>query len=495
MCPLSTLADTPIQNDNEIFSHFIIQQFTGLKNISDPGLYHFLCIEGNLQPLNTKSPCVWVAQPWPAIAAKREYAAYIQLLLEDLNHNDQNSWQNALLSVLETYHVNVKQLDTTIPIDDYLEQAVGFTSAYSFPSCNPPKAIVYCTTSLIEHTKCSWLQEAANVHGIEPNIQCIRENSLDACIENVQHNASDVVFVSESDRIRAQRDYHLKPILYEFGLKKPDRYTIVAVVKTNSDIYNFNDLYGKRACLPSYEGAAYISVLETIRKMHGNNNANDKPLSPVELMDFFSHDSCTPSCASCDPKYAGDAGALQCLKDGRGDVAFVDMAIVPEYIGSSVNVSQRVSELSRYKLICPFGRNKYDNELCYMHWTSRGYIMINNRASELRANEIFNSLREMDRLFGKLHENNVPPFLMYGPFDRQNNIMFHDRTDAMRSLSELERDRVPRYLEPSLSNYTSSNYTKADQQRFCSHSQTIHRLDFMHLFIASLSVFIHYYYF
>lgn len=126
--------------------------------------------------------------------------------------------------------------------------------------------------------------------------------------------------------------------------------------------------------------------------------------------------------------------------------------------------------------------------------SSRGYIMINKQLSELRTNEIFNSLRDMDHLFGKMHESNIPPFLMYGPFDRQNDIMFHDRTDTMRKLSDLERDRVPRFLESSLSNYTLLRYTKADQLRFCSHSQTIHRLDFMHLFIASILAFIHYYY-
>lgn len=459
-------------------------QFTGLQAESDPNLYSFLCIDGHLQPLHTKTPCVWVTQPWPAVAVKREYAKHIQLLLEDLNHNDENSWQSALLSILETYHVNIKQLDNTIPINDYLEQAVGFTSAYSFPSCNPPRAIVYCTTSLVEHTKCSWLQETAGVYGIEPNIQCIRESGLDGCMEDTEHRAADVVLVNEYDRIRAQRDYHLKPILYEFATKKSDRYTIVAVVRIDSEIYNFSDLYGKRACLPSYEGAAYLSVLETIRQTRGSNN---RLLSPDELLDFFADDSCTWSAnGKCKSEYAGDEGALKCLKDGYGDVAFVDMAIVPEFIGSNLNLTV---VKSKYKLICPFGRNKRSDELCYMHWTSRGYLMINNQTSVLRTNEIYNSLRDMDRLFGKFYESHIIPFSMYGPYDRQNDIMFHDRTDALRGIVEMQKDRTPRFLEQ-----TFLNYTKADEWRALhSHSSNIHRLDFIHLFIAILT-FIHYYF-
>lgn len=396
-----------------------------------------------------------------------------------------------MLSILETYHVNIQQLDNTIPINDYLEQAVGFTSAYSFPSCNPPRAIVYCTTSLIEHFKCSYLQESASVYGIEPNIQCIRENSLDACMENTENKASDVVLVNESDRIKAHRDYHLKPILYEFATQLNNRYTVVAVVKSLSEIYNFGDLSGKRACFPSYEGAAYLSVLETIRQMRKKNN-NDMPLSPNELLDFFSDDSCTWSSRSntkCKPEYAGDEGALRCLKDNAGDVAFVDMAVIPKLIGSNLNVTPENLQMSEFKLICPFGRSKKSDELCYLHWTSCGYLMINNQTNALRQNEIYNSLKDMDRLFGKFYESHIIPFSMYGPFDRQSNSMFHDRTDALYGLFELQKDRTPRFLEQTFLNYTKANGLRA----LHNHSPQIHRLDFIQLFMALILTLIHYF--
>lgn len=388
---------------------FFLFQFKGLAAESNPSLYSYLCLDGHLQPLNTSTPCTWVAQPWPAIAVKREYASTVQLLLENLDHNNENSWQNALLNILETYHVNIKQLDNTIPIADYLEQAVGFTSAYSFPSCNPPRAIVYCTTTLVEHTKCSWLQEVADVYGIEPNLQCIRESSLEQCMENIEHGASDVMLVSESKRIAAERTYNLKAILYEFAKRRRDRYTVVAVVKTDKDIYNFNDLYKKRACVPSYEGAAYLSVLETIRHIRGITN-QDESYSSDELRDFFAEDSClwAPHAEQCKSEYGGDEGALKCLKDGRGDVAFVDMAVFQRYIGmtSGTNGTKQSITLNStdYKLICPFGREEKPEELCYMHWTSRGALMINSDIKTLRKNEIYNALRDMDRLFGKYYD-------------------------------------------------------------------------------------------
>lgn len=435
-------------------------------------------MDGHLQPLNTKSPCVWVAQPWSAVAVKREYASTVQLLLENLNHNNASSWENALLSLLETYHVNIKQLDNTIPISDYLEQATGFASAYSFPSCNPPRSIVYCTTSLIEHTKCSWLQEVASVNGIEPNIQCVRENNLETCMNNINYNIADVVFVDESQRLNAEQLYNLRPILYEYAKQNSDRYTVLAVVKTSSDIYNFSDLYKKRACLPSFEGAAYLSVLETIRHSRGVFN-DDQSYLVNELTDFFDDDSCTwtPNTKKCKKRYSGDEGALLCLKENQGDVAFVDMAVFQKFISSGNNIT------NDYKLICPFGRSKSPNDLCYLHWSSRGYLMIhNNQTNVLRRNEIYNSLRDMDHLFGKYYESHILPFSMFGPFDRKNNVMFHDQTEALRGIIEMQKDRTPRFLESTISNYSIA------QQRYqrtkLKNSATAHDLGFPYVFLV-----------
>lgn len=421
-----------------------------MKAQADASLYSFLCLDGSLQPLATKTPCVWVAQPWPAVAATREHAATVQLLLEHLNHNDETSWQNALLSLLETHHVNVQQLDATVPIGDFLEQATGFTSAYSFPQCNPPRSIAYCTTSLVAHAKCSWLQEVAGVYGIEPNIQCVRENNADRCMESAQHRAVDVVHADEGDRLRAEREYGLSPVLYEYAKAANDRYTVVAVVKSTADVYNFGDLYGKRACLPRFEGAAHLSVLETVRQHRGGGHDAESYASSA-LADYFADDSCmwwpNGGDRKCSPEYAGDDGALRCLETNRGDVAFVDMAVFRRFIAVG-------NKTHAYKLICPFGRTSAPNELCYMHWASRGYLMASNQTDLLRRNEIYNSLREMDRLFGKYYESHILPFALYGTYDRQANVMFHDQTDALRGIAEMRKDRTPRFLEATIANYS-----------------------------------------
>lgn len=425
-------------------------------------MYSYLCPDGHLQPIHAERPCVWVAQPWPAIAAKREYATKIRSILEQLTHNAGANWQNALLSLLETYHVNVTSLDVTIPINDYLEQAVGFTSAYSFPSCNPSRSIVYCTTSLIQHYKCSWLQEASSVYGIEPNIQCIRTESLKRCMDDTSHKTADVVLVDQDDRLQAERDHNLKPILFEFSKSLHERYSVIAVVKANSDIYNFKQLRGKRACFPSYEGAAYLSVIETIRKKILSDETDDICNAAETIDDFFASDSCKwgpGDDGKCNREYAGDEGALRCIFDNRADVAFLSMDVFKNFTTGQLNRPwTRNVPATDLKLLCPYGHRNHSDELCYLNWTPRGHLMINNQTTLVRRNEIYNSLRDMERLFGKNYESHTIPFTMFGPFDKKNNVMFHDQTESLRGLVELEKDRMPRLLETMYSTYAAKKH-------------------------------------
>lgn len=380
----------------------------------------------------------------------------MQNLLYQLNHDNETSWQNALLHLLETYHMHVTTLDTTIPIDTYLDQAVGFQGAYSFPSCNPPRSIVYCTTSIMQHIKCSWLQEASSVYGIEPNIQCIRADHLDRCMEDVKEGISDVVLVDESDRLRAQRDFKLQPILYEFATELHARYAVVAVVRADSRIHSFADLEEKKACFPSYEGAAFLSVAETLRNLSMASKGHCKAETSVK--DFFHAKSCywaDGSRGQCEEQYRGDEGALRCLTEGKGDVAFIDMAVWKNFTQGTIE--SRVDH-KMFKLLCV---NPVIKEgLCYLHWTTRGHLMIRNGTDVMRRNEIYNSLRDMDRLFGKKPQFKTQTFTLYGPYDKKNNILFRDQSDGLLGVVDIIKDQFERNLE--------AVYEEFAEQKHCS---------------------------
>uniref|UniRef100_A0A1I8NYX9 Transferrin n=1 Tax=Stomoxys calcitrans TaxID=35570 RepID=A0A1I8NYX9_STOCA len=435
---------------DDVRSHFGL---TGLPKQAEPSEYSFLCAEGHLQPINTTKPCVWVAKPWPVIAARRTHAAQVQNIVTGLNHDTPNSWQNALLSLLETYHVDIVPLDNVIAIDDYLDQATAFQSAYSFPECSPPRSIVFCTTSIIQHIKCSWLQEASQVYGVQPNIQCTRSQNLDTCMDDIKYRTADVVLVDHENRVKAQRDFNLKPILYEFSQDMHQRYATIAVVHKDSDFETFADLKGAKVCLPSFEGPAYLSVLET---MH-NKTHDSKPLHK-----YFHHESCLwepHSSHKCPDVYRGDEGALRCLAE-RGEVAFLSSDLYKKYtIGNLTAAWIKQTHHKSFKVLCPYGSNEKGSkfEYCYLHWTTRGHIMTHD-TTPARLHEIHNSLRDIDALFGKNYKTETRPFTMYGIFDKKNNVIFRDNTDGLRGLQDLRRDHNTRIMEEVFEKYIEKKY-------------------------------------
>lgn len=410
-------------------------------------------------------------------------------MLYDLNHDNETNWQNALLHLLETYHVHVATLDTTIPIDTYLDQAVGFQGAYSFPSCNPPRSIVYCTTSIMQHIKCSWLQEASSVYGIEPNIQCIRVNHLDRCMEDVKEGASDVVLVDESDRLRAQRDYKLLPILYEFAIELPGRYAVVAVIRADSKIRTFEDLEDKKACFPNYEGAAFLSVAETLRNLSLTKNGCKAERS---IKEFFHSKSCfwaDGDSGLCEDRYRGDEGALKCLAEGHGEVAFMDMSVWKNFTEKTLANAPRESP-EKFKLLCPHPVNAKVNKggMCYLHWTSRGHLMVRNGTDVMRRNEIYNSLRDMDRLFGKKTQFKTQTFTLYGPYDKKNNILFRDQSDGLLGVVDIVKDKYARNLESVYEEFahkkcTSGGGGAAAEMSFTTRSRVLLAILSVHFFL------------
>lgn len=379
-------------------------------------------------------------------------------MITGLKHDNSNSWQNALLSLLENYHVDVVALDTVIAIDDYLDQATAFQSAYSFPECNPPRAIVFCTKSILELIKCSWLQESAQVYGVQPNIQCIRSATLESCMDDVQYKSADLVMVDHEQRVRAEREYNLQPLLYEFANDMHERYTIIALVDAKHKINHFKELKGLKVCLPSYEGPSYISVLETIANL---THSKDGSYDSVE--NYFHKDSCVwnpkKGNASCPDKYRGDKGSLRCLME-KGDVAFLSSNIYKKYSVGNLTNDWIINATKSIRVFCPYNGNERFSkfEYCYLHWTSKGHLMMRRNATMIRRNEIYNTMKEIDTLFGKTYKTESRIFSMYGLFDNQSNVIFQDNTESLKGLLEMEKDVNRRLLEPIYDNYVQSKY-------------------------------------
>lgn len=122
------------------------------------------------------------------------------------------------------------------------------------------------------------------------------------------------------------RDFGFQTVFYE-TVDEVDKYLTVAVVKNSSDFKKVEDLKGKRVCFPEYDGVAWNSV---IAKLHNESMLNTCSYDEA-LKDFFSEicfsNSREPFPENmgkrCMEGFDGDLGALHCLNEDYGDVAFM----------------------------------------------------------------------------------------------------------------------------------------------------------------------------
>uniref|UniRef100_A0A336LVW1 CSON004075 protein n=1 Tax=Culicoides sonorensis TaxID=179676 RepID=A0A336LVW1_CULSO len=406
----------------------------------DPNNYSYLCLDGHLQPLTTKNPCSWVAKPWPVIAARRKMSGIVQTLMDDVIHSDP-IWKNTFLLLVENYYVNLTNVDIMVPIEDYIDESPGYQSAYSFPQCNPSRSIVYCTTSIIEFNKCSWLQEATDIQGIEPGIQCVRRESTAKCMNDILHGMADVVRVKSDDMIKGIKKYKLEVILHEFAKEFKEKNVIVPVTM-KSDIKSVSNLYAKSICLPKYMGTAYASVYSTIKSIYASKGI--EKTSEIFINDYFSKDSCIWSPGNmplfCKDQFRGENGSLDCLLNGH-DVAFVTY--------KTFISAKNDTKYKNIRPICLFPTSKSTDNICYTNWFSQSALMVNQDLSLTRKAEIYNTFKRIDKLFGKQY-GHLNQLRIYAPFEKQSNVLFEDSTYSLMNASEINWAKHERFLNPEI---------------------------------------------
>lgn len=155
-----------------------------------------------------------------------------------------------------------------------------------------------------------------------------------------------------SSFLHARRVYGLTTVAYcETETDKSS--VIIAAVREPSDIKSFRDLKDRTACFPEYAGISWLSFVNIARKS-GIISANscDYPLLVSKLLSG----ACTPGikdrnysrtnasadvssklCSACTSsnntscaadntnRYYNDTGAMRCLAESAGDIAFVEM--------------------------------------------------------------------------------------------------------------------------------------------------------------------------
>ncbi|CAG9574239.1 unnamed protein product [Danaus chrysippus] len=422
---------------DDVMYFFGVNSSSAANSAANIDSFSYLCRDGSSQPVaGNLEPCVWLNRPWPVVIAKRKASASVSSLVSSLQEEDlfRSNWRGALASLLE-----VRQAPVTAHMKaplDYLASAKGFREAYSQSGCDPPRHITMCTNSLLEKNKCEWLSEAGAVYGVKPPLQCVMTPGAADCLRSVRDGASDVT-VQDSDWLPVgSRIFDLKPVLYEVTpiVEKMD--TVMAYVRSDASINNMADLRGKRAAFPSYDGVAWHSVFKYIadKEKYSCHDAVQDYFSEicapgVEISGFEVDitDKYTRNCyKEEDTVIRGEVAALRSIVEGKSDVAFISMKTVKMYQSNLINEPWSNKKVD-LKQVCPDENKKY----CYISWSNIGHIYAKKNITAMRKHEIITMFTKLDQLFGKHQPFHNVMFTMYGPYNHQIDVIFHNNTKSL----------------------------------------------------------------
>ncbi|WP_147291042.1 PhnD/SsuA/transferrin family substrate-binding protein, partial [Alteriqipengyuania lutimaris] len=230
------------------------------------------------------------------------------------------------------------------------------------------------------------------------HMHCVPARDRTACLDKIQHHDADFVPVDPEDIFLASKITNQSFIVFkEIRTKEePDeefRYEAVAVIHKNQNITSVQGLRGLKSCHTGVgRNVGYKIPITKLRKMGVLTNLNDPDMTPREnelhaLSQLFSK-ACLVGkwapdpaqnqalkerypnlCALCEhpeqcdypDKYSGYDGALRCLAENGGEVAWTKVYYVKKHFGLPIGAGEAVptgEDPDNYAFLCPDGTKK-----------------------------------------------------------------------------------------------------------------------------------------
>ncbi|XP_030324433.1 ovotransferrin [Calypte anna] len=324
-------------------------------------------------------------------------------------------------------------------------------------------SIRWCTISSAEQNKCLSLRELMQQETVALN--CLQKATYLDCIKAISNNEADAISLDGGHIFEAGlAPYKLKPIVaevYEHSGGSTTSYYSVAVVRKGTG-FTINDLQGKTSCHTGLGRSAGWNIPIGTLLSRGNIKWEGKDSGSIEqaVANFFSA-SCVPGvtteprlCRQCkgDPKtkcsrtapYSGYSGAFLCLKDGKGDVAFVKHTTVQE------NAPQEKDE---YELLCLDGSRQPVDNYKSCHWARVPAHAVVAR-DDSKVDDIWSFLSKAQEKFGVGTSGN---FQLFGPPGKKDASL----KDLLFKDSAVELKRIPALMDTQL--YLGFEYYSAIQ--------------------------------
>ncbi|NXV22793.1 TRFE protein, partial [Cepphus grylle] len=345
-------------------------------------------------------------------------------------------------------------------LSDYLFLVLSTALCFAAP---PKPNIRWCTISVAEENKCNSLRDVMQQESVA--LSCLQKTTYLDCIKAISNNEADAISLDGGQVFEAGlAPYKLKPIVaevYEQSGGSTTSYYAVAVVKKGTG-FTIDDLQGKTSCHTGLGRSAGWNIPIGTLLHRGDIKWEGKDSGSIEqaVANFFSA-SCVPGattvqklCRQCkgDSKskcsrtgpYSGYSGAFHCLKDGKGDVAFVKHTTVQE---------NAPEEKNEYELLCLDGSRQPVDNYKTCHWARVPAHAVVAR-DDNKVDDIWNFLSKAQEKFGV---GTTGAFHLFGPPGKKEpglkDLLFKD--------SAVQLKRIPPLMDSQL--YLGFEYYSAIQ--------------------------------
>ncbi|XP_042316510.1 serotransferrin [Sceloporus undulatus] len=315
--------------------------------------------------------------------------------------------------------------------------------------CLATSPVRWCVTSAPEQTKCQRLQTCfSNQQGENvPQLSCVKKSDVHECIKGIANNEADAISLDGGLIFEAgMAPYNLRPAVSEVYTTSAGEsvtsYYAVAVVKKGT-VASLADLKGKKSCHTGLGRSAGWNIpIGTLvaKKIIQWEGADTEPIEKA-VARFFAA-ACVPGssernlchlcagkgdkkCSRNDP-FSGYSGALECLKSGAGDVAFVKDATV---------LALSPDERSNYELLCEDGTKKPIEEYQQCNLARVPAHAVVARTVDGRADAIWTLLSNALERYSK---HNQAECQLFGPAEGVlKDLMFKDSAVNLRRVPDV----------------------------------------------------------
>ncbi|XP_001600442.2 transferrin-like [Nasonia vitripennis] len=441
--------------------HYVKEYFAPNQSNRKMSDYRYLCQNGSTVSLETTHPCTWYKQPWSVILAREQdgTATKVYQRLEQASHISYGSltWEQTLNAILFRSETPITYNNYTSPAH-YLSRAME-TVELPTPKCD--RKLRFCTIGDMETNKCNWTSAATRILGIAPEVNCVKSDNVFQCFEKLSNKEADIISIDSNYGHLARKAYGLGPVLFSETLKDSNS-IVIGVIRESSlsrRIKSLSEIKDSNVCFPEYGGIAWLSFLKVARTHRilpdsckypqivanlvraactpGFSEANHflgrkRPQEKLDkLCELCPTQSNGERCeANSDNAYYGDKGAIDCLKAGVGDIAFIEVGNIKDFIRNGSIIE------NDYRVLCKNGTlaqntGFYVDEACAFSYTIDSEVVSRRDLKDKDRLDMTDALLKIDDWLGYRAGPEHRIIRVYESFNGTEDLLFKQSSGGL----------------------------------------------------------------